>query len=137
MAGKLGVSAKAADSELLDGIDSIEYLRKGFADSVGGGFRNTKAASTLNAFLVSGWYDGSNLTGAPTADWWLVHVISHTNGAHWQRQIAYSFTKSSESATQAIYSRRCNGNDPTVAGSWSAWVRIDASDGAIIDGGTP
>lgn len=138
MAGKLGTTAKAADSELLDGIDSGFYLRKGMADGVGS--RNTMAVATLNDYLISGWYDGSNVTGAPSTDWWLVEVIAHSNGAHWQRQIAYSFTKSSESATQAIYSRRCNGGNPTLSGSWSAWVRIDDQPSSVsttttIDGG--
>lgn len=131
MAGKLGVSAKAADSELLDGIDSGFYLRKGMAD--GSGARNTHAAASLNDYLVSGWYDGSNMTGAPTTDWWLIQVLGHSNGSHWQRQIAYSMTSGGWS--QTVLSRRCNGGNPTVAGNWSAWARL--GDGEILDGGTP
>lgn len=105
----------------LDGIDSTGFLLKGA--TLGGG-ENTRVMSgeTLNAKLRSGWYDGSGITGAPTGDWWLVQVIAHSNNADWQRQVAYSMT--SETGTQSIYSRRCNGGDASDANNWSRWEPV-------------
>lgn len=114
---------KARDSELLDGVDSTYYLQKGGSRAVG---RNTQVLSNLNQALDSGWYDGSNMTGAPDTVWFLVLVLAHSNNTAWVRQIAYSMT--GEQTTQTIYSRRCNGNDPTLAGNWTGWVRIDGAD---------
>lgn len=143
--GKLGVgpqylplSGKAADSDLLDGIDSTGFLRKtpweSAAITQAQGAENTTrlgtvaaANNTLNQHLRSGWYDGVSIAGAPTGDWWLVQVISHSGGSHWQRQIAYSMT--SEQGTQSVYSRRCNGGDPTLAASWTAWAPMQQDSG--------
>lgn len=119
-----------------DGVDSIEYLRKGFdgvTQSESG--RNTKTLdpSTLNARLVSGWYDGNNVVGAPDANWYLVLVLAHSYGAHWQRQIAFSMTSNGPNGGAAsAYSRRCNGGDPTVAGNWSAWVPFSGTDSGWV-----
>jgi hypothetical protein len=121
----LPLAGKAADAELLDGLDSLAFLRKGFAGTTGATAVNTLNVNSLNQALASGWYDTSGGTGAPDGNWWLVQVITHSSGAHWQRQIAHSMT--GETATQSVYSRRCNGGDPTLAGSWSSWVRIDAA----------
>lgn len=119
--GVAHVDGSVANAEALDGLDSTDLLRKGAAT---GGGENTRVMSngTLNAKLRSGWYDGSGMTGAPTGDWWLVQVISHSNNADWQRQIAYSMT--GEQSTQSIFSRRCNGADASIAGNWSRWEPV-------------
>lgn len=113
------------DAKTLDGKDSSGFLQKGLVGSGTPGARNTHRVTTLNDYWASGWYDGDNMTGAPSTAWWLVQVISHSNGAHWQRQIAYAMT--GEQITQSVYSRRCNGGDPTVAGSWTAWQLVAGS----------
>lgn len=125
LSGYLTTTGKAADSELLDGLDSTAFLRKGETGSGGG--HNTKSldVGTLNQRLPSGWYDGSSVTGAPSAAWWLVQVIAHSNGAHWQRQIAYSMTD----GTRRIFSRQCNGGDPTLAASWTGWEAVKEDTG--------
>lgn len=125
--GFLRTAGKAADSDLLDGIDSTGFLRKPQSGLTSVPSRENTlqlgttsvATNTLNQFLRSGWYDGTNMIGAPDADWWLVEVIAHSGGAHWQRQIAHSMTGNRD--TQITLSRRCNGGDPALAASWSPW----------------
>lgn len=112
---------------LLDGLGASDFLRKGGS----GNGENTarvpsKTTLGLNQRLRSGWYDEDGIVGAPDGGWWLIQVISHSNGAHWQRQIAYSMT--GQGGTQNVYSRRCNGGDPTVASSWSPWQLIAGGD---------
>lgn len=127
--GFLRTTGKAADSDKLDGLDSLDYLRMGHvAATVSDGARNTLHVINLNAPLASGWYDTQGGTGAPSSAWWLIQVVSHVGGSHWQRQIAHSMT--SEQGTQFTLSRRCNGGDPTLAASWSAWHPFGGGDNA-------
>lgn len=118
-------------SPWVENLHDFNGLRKqGPYATTGAAARNTVGVSSLNANLASGWYDGAGATGMPDGNWWLVQVISHQNGAHWQRQIAYSMT--GDQAGQSVFSRRCNGGDPTVASNWSAWEHIAGSQGPWI-----
>ena len=69
--GKLAIGAKAADSDLLDGIDSASFARKDQAESFAG-------IVTLNG--------GSGTVGAaqvPDATRWIYKVAAQNVGAHW------------------------------------------------------
>lgn len=106
--------------------DAAPGLVYGTAAAAG---RNTIQVGSLNQYLDSGWYDGAGMTGAPSSEWFLVHVVAHSNNAQWVRQVAYSMT--GEQGTQRTYSRRCNGSDPNVAGHWTPWRAYD------LDGDVP
>jgi hypothetical protein len=131
MAGKLGVSAKAADSELLDGLDSTRFLLKG--DTAGIAGLNTASIGTPNQRLRAGFYEISGSANMPDTGWWHLQVYAHTNEANsYFRQVAYAFGDS------RIFHRKISAaaaTDVTVQGNWTAWEQIDAS--ATIDGGVP
>lgn len=132
MAGKLGTGAKAADSELLDGIDSASFMQKGSGPGVGG--VNTAWMSTPNQRLKAGFYEISASALMPDTGWWHVQVYTHTNeGNAYSRQIAFAF------GDTRIYQRKISAAGPnaeTIAGNWSGWSRVD-TDGATLDGGGP
>lgn len=129
--GKLGVTAKAADSELLDGIDSTGFLRKGDSASPTG--QNTTNISTPNQRLKSGFYEITGSALMPDTGWWYLQVYAHTNESNsYFRQVAYAF------GDNRVYVRRISAaaaTDVTVAGNWTAWFPL--TEGTILDGGTP
>jgi len=110
----LPVSGKAADSELLDGIDSsaIVYGTNGFGTSY-----RTNAATMTNE--KSGFFDVSS-TGAPTTTWYSIVNMAHY-GANHGHQIAGSFYSAGD-----LYNRN-NSNT-----NLSAWAKIwnTANDGS-------
>ena len=93
LAGKLGSTAKAADSNLIDGIDSsrIVYGDGSNGRSVDKRNGNANVSDSSNA---SGFYFGYNVAGMPTTDWWNWLTVrgnawSGTDG--YQFQLAGSF----------------------------------------------
>lgn len=82
---------------------------------------------SLNKWMSTGFYNGDNMTGAPSTAWWYIHNMTHTNGTDsnggWHRQVAYGMT-----GDKNIYTRRCDGQNPTVAGNWSVWSLISSED---------
>ena len=109
----LGVSAKAADSNLFDGIDSAHFV---YGDnSTGSG--NTSPTNTLK----SGFYNSSS-AGNPTSTWYITFHGRHTNTTNnYGHQIAGSFY-----STGDIYNRNINNN------SFGSWTKIwnASNDGA-------
>lgn len=108
-ATKLGVSAKAADSELLDGIDSTRVV---FGDN------NTATSNVvdMNAPLKSGFYQRSpgagvqnSANGADSWNWFLHH--QHTNNS-------YGFQLSNIIGSNDLYVRGQSG------GVWAAWNKL-------------
>lgn len=115
----LPVGGKAADSNLLDGIDSTAFTR---AREAAGGDPSCPTIATARTFLMTGIY---NLTGTNTdspwgdADtrWWFLQVMAHTNNNQWQRQIAWDMT----GGTDVWYTRRLSDAGGGAIG-YSAWV---------------
>jgi len=78
----LTTSGKAADSNLLDGIDSAAFVS-------GGTNRKSNQVSVFaNVNEPSGFYFGNNIAGAPTTDW--LNYI-HSAGNSWASSNNYSF----------------------------------------------
>jgi hypothetical protein len=83
----LPIGGKAADSELLDGVDSSRVVF---------GTNETKSIvfdnGNINNAIASGFYDGANITGAPSADYHHVINSRHSNpGNNYAMQIAGNF----------------------------------------------
>ena len=83
----LPIGGKAADSELLDGVDSSRVVF-GTNETKSIGFDN----GNINNAIASGFYDGANITGAPSADYHHVINSRHSNpGNNYAMQIAGNF----------------------------------------------
>ena len=66
----------------------------------------------------------SGVADAPNNGWWMIYSIRHSNSSnYWGTQIAYGW----EDNANAIYQRN------VVAGSWSAWTRVDVSSANITE----
>lgn len=77
----LGLTAKAADSDKLDGMDG-SYFVQGSATSRNQGLRTTLIhSSTANPDFLSpsGYYDGSFSSGMPQNGWWLINRMKHSD----------------------------------------------------------
>lgn len=77
---------------------------------------------SLNAYWGTGVYNIVNFSNGPWAAgvdgrWIWMEVFTHISGAHWQKQIVHDMT-----GGNAVYWRVCDGGDPTVAASWTAWA---------------
>jgi len=103
------------DADLLDGIDSSRVV-------YGSNSNKTTNTSTYNSALASGFYDGSNATGTPTATWYTLINTRHNNDTNnYGSQIAASFYSNAD-----FYMRTISD------GTYQPWSRIwnEANDGA-------
>lgn len=102
-----------------------QYQPRGTVNGAVGVGGQTTQITNLNQNLTSGWYDGVNMTGQPpvgAGQWFLVEVIAHSNVTNYVVQNATQMTGAIAAGRGRKWSRTCEGGDPTVAGSWSAWV---------------
>lgn len=109
--GKLSTTGKAADSELLDGIDSTRFV---FGDN-GTASRNI---TDFNAVVKSGFGSGASATGSPTTGWY--HIITnkhHGDTTGWLFQIAAGFGMSAGPATPEGYFVRIK-EGTSAPGAW-------------------
>jgi len=111
----LPVGAKAADSELLDGIDSSRVV-------YGAGPYKSNSTSTFHN-NVSGFHYYSAATSAPTAEWynWIT-----CRGNSWGDSDEYSFQLAHNFWNDGLYGRR------TQSGTEQSWYKIwhSANDGS-------
>lgn len=113
--GWLTTSGKAADSELLDGVDSAYFVR-----GTGGstfGKRTTALGGDSTQGLASGFYDGSGMSNMPTSDWYHLIVNAHQNsytGNQYEFQLATAFWDKSNFYVRSI--------SPGDVGPWRTLV---------------
>lgn len=105
--GKLSTSGKAADSELVDGIDSSRII---YGD---GGFGSTSWSDMNNTAQKSGFFFYNNPTGNPFGDWthW-INSMGNSWNPNYGFQIAHAFH------TDAFAVRR------VTNGSFGSWRTI-------------
>lgn len=104
---KLGATAKAADSNLLDGVDSSRFV-------YGGNSTKTTNVSSVSTALASGFYDGYNITGTPTGTWYTYINMRHNNaGNNYGSQIAVSFYDNADMYVRTISN-----------GTYQGWSKI-------------
>ncbi|EJW19115.1 pyocin knob domain-containing protein [Paenibacillus alvei] len=124
-----GAQAKAnqAESNAKVYTDSKPWQKHQVTEGV-----NAKVVADLNTDLLTGWYMGADMVGAPTNEWHYVEHIRHNE--LWCVQNAYCFNRNS-------YYTRAKRN-----GSWGAWSQdlfqsgVDAKNriaGAINAKGVP
>ena len=120
--GKLGSTAKAADSNLLDGIDSSRFV-------YGGNSTRTTNISNASTALNSGFYDGYNITGTPTNTWYTYINMRHNNtGNNYGSQIAVSFYSNADMYVRTI----SNGTYHGWSKIWNA-ANFNPTDKAITE----
>jgi hypothetical protein len=103
--GALSTTAKAADSELLDGVDSTRFV-------YGGNSTKTTNISSFSTALNSGFFDSNSATGSPTATWYTLLNMRHNNTSNnYGSQLAVSFYSNADMYVRTI-------NNGTYAG-WS------------------
>ena len=85
--GWLSTSGKAADANLLDGIDSSRIV---YGDGANGRSisRSNGSANVSDSSNASGFYFGYNVTGMPTTDWWNWLTV---RGNSWSGSDGYHF----------------------------------------------
>ena len=114
--GWLTTGGKAADSELLDGIDSGYFVRGNGVNTLG--YRTTNHTGGNSAGgLSSGFYDGSGMSNMPTSDWYHLIVNSHYNSAtnnQYEFQLATAFWNKSDFFVRSI--------SPGDVGPWRTLV---------------
>ena len=102
----LPLAGKAADSELLDGIDSSRVV-------YGSGANKSTAfdGGNINTALASGFYDGYDMVGAPTASTYyhLIHARHNNTANNFAMQLAGAFY------SDTLYYRQITNN---VASAW-------------------
>jgi hypothetical protein len=110
----LGLNSKAADSELIDGIDSsrIVYGDGANGRSVSKTDGNANVSDSSNA---SGFYFGVNVTGMPTSDWWNWLTV---RGNSWSGSDGYQFQLAGSFWSDDYRIRRM------TSGANQAWVSI-------------
>jgi hypothetical protein len=97
LGGKLGSTAKAADSELIDGIDSTAII-------YGGAGRASSRVSSMNdTNQKSGFYYEYSPTGNPFGEWWNWMTVA---GNSWQSSNNYSFQLAHNFHGDDFYVRR-------------------------------
>jgi len=105
--GALSTTAKAADSELLDGLDSTRFV-------YGDNSTKTAVVSSVSTALPSGFYNGNNITGSPTSTWYTYLNMRHTNTTNnYGSQLAVSFYSNAD-----MYVRTINN------GTYSSWSKV-------------
>jgi hypothetical protein len=73
----------------------------------------------LNNVVIAGFYNGENLTNAPSSGWFWITVEKYSGDNNWAHQTATSF--GSGNTPNEIYSRVRQG------GTWTAWKKISYS----------
>lgn len=134
MAGKLGVSAKAADSELLDGLDSTAYAKLSQKDVLGWGqldLHSTHTSfTTIDRFGVSYVQGGTGGPGIPGGmDQYYVYSMSL--GSEYAYS-AYVYQVAYKRGVAGVFASRHR-----EAGTWSAWVistNVKVADSELLDG---
>ena len=105
--GKLSTTGKAADSNLLDGVDSSRFI-------YGGNSTRTTNISNFSTALNSGFYDGYNATGNPTSSWYTLINMRHNNTSNnYGSQIAVSFYSNADMYVRTISN-----------GTYQGWSKI-------------
>jgi len=108
IATKLPIAGKAADSNLLDGIDSSRFVS-------GSNSNKTTNTSSGSAELPSGFFDQYQ-GDMPTATYYSYINMRHQNEAnHHGAQMAVSFY------SPDLYTRNYQGGNASGGGSFSAW----------------
>jgi len=103
----LGISAKAADANLLDGVDSTRFV-------YGGNSTKTTNISSFSTALNSGFFDGNSATGSPTATWYTLLNMRHNNTTNnYGSQIAVSFYSNADMYVRTISN-----------GTYQSWSKI-------------
>lgn len=98
---------QAADSNLLDGVDSSRFV-------YGGNATKTTNISNVSTALASGFYDGYNITGSPTGTWYTYINMRHNNtGNNYGSQIAVSFYSNADMYVRTISN-----------GTYQGWSKI-------------
>jgi hypothetical protein len=112
--GWLTTSGKAADSELIDGIDSSRIV---YGDGANGRSINKTDgnANVSDSSNASGFYFGVNVTGMPTADWWNWLTV---RGNGWSGSDGYQFQLAGSFWGDDYRIRRM------TSGANQAWVSI-------------
>jgi hypothetical protein len=114
--GWLTTGGKAADSELLDGTDSIYFVKGNGVNTLG--FRTTSNSGANSAGgLSSGFYDGSGMSNMPTSDWYHLIVNAHNNSStsnQYEFQLATAFWNKSDFFVRSI--------SPGDVGPWRTLV---------------
>lgn len=134
MAGKLGVGAKAADSELLDGLDSTAYAKISQKDLLGWGqlephgtYSSFTAIDRFGVSYVQGGTGGPGISGGMDQ----YYVYSMSLGSE------YPY---SQYVYQVAYKRGVGGvfaSRHREAGTWSAWTistNVKVADSELLDG---
>lgn len=110
--GALGATQKAADSELIDGIDSSRIVYGGNGAAV------TSLNATQNVYELgqykSGFWEVSSATWTPNTDWWWGATFAHSsNGPSYNfcGQLAFQ----NGNGADGIYARTISNG---TAGSW-------------------
>lgn len=114
--GWLTTGGKAADSELLDGIDSIYFVKGNGTNALGRTTTNNSGANSAGG-LSSGFYDGSGMSNMPTSDWYHLIVNAHHNSAtsnQYEFQLATAFWDKSNFYVRSI--------SPGDVGPWRTLV---------------
>jgi hypothetical protein len=105
--GALSTTGKAADSELLDGVDSTRFV-------YGGNSTKTTNISNFSTALNSGFFDGSSATGAPTATWYTLLNMRHNNTTNnYGSQLAVSFYSNADMYVRTISN-----------GTYAGWSKV-------------
>ena len=120
----LPTTGKAADSNLLDGIDSVRMVH-------GSGGARTDGSSNVSpttsaTWMPSGFYENSNGSGTPSSQWYNLIQMRHTNtGNNHGHQIAGSFYDNN------LWNRNINNNS---YGAWSkSWSQNNDGSGSGLD----
>lgn len=95
---------------------SFRHLDGGSGNCIG------YSGGDLNSWtsMPSGFYDGSSMLNAPSADWFRVLHLRHNNSSGYSSQLAFPFHQ------DGLWMRRQTG------GTWTAWQKVwtNANDGA-------
>lgn len=80
----------------------------------------TSYSGNLNNLSETGFFNGSNLTNAPSTAWYYIENIRHSNMSNY-----YINQKVTNFENGKIYHRQCRN------GTWSSWSEIGGSSGAF------
>lgn len=68
------------------------------------------SSGNANTFLHDGWYRGSGISNAPSADWYYIEVVAHASSWVYQRAIRLH--------TDDVYERWMR------SGAWTSWKKV-------------
>ena len=109
--GALSTTGKAADSELLDGMNSDRFVS-------GTGANKINDSTNFNNSVPSGFYQSSGASNMPGSGWHNMMNVRHSNtGNDHGFQIAASYYN------EHIYSRTYSGGSGANDGTFTAWAK--------------